>query len=227
MKPLCAKLKRTIVICWMAVLAICVSLPGAYGQSSSDQDATSVKLLLQLLNGIQSMSAKFQQDVVNGNGEALQSTQGVMKIQRPGKFYWQTDLPFEQKINSDGVRIWVYDVDLEQVTVQKVDPGLGKTPAALLSGKPEEVVQQFFVDGHVEGSGDWKYSLKPRDFNSTFSWIELQFNGKKLVSMKLMDSLRQTITVHFTDVVLNPVFSAQTFALSFPKDVDLIDNSHE
>lgn len=226
MKPLYAALKRTVVIYWMAIVVISMS-PLAYGQNPSAQDVMSVDSLLELLNGIQSMSATFQQDVVNGNGEALQSTQGVMKLQRPGKFYWQTDVPFEQKINSDGVRIWVYDIDLEQVTVQKVDPGLGKTPAALLSGKPEEVVQQFFVEGHVEGSGIWKYSLKPRDFNSTFSWIELKFNGKKLVSMKLMDSLRQTISVHFSDVVLNPVFSAQTFALSFPKDVDLIDNSNE
>lgn len=205
-------------------LLLCALFNSAlYGQ---EQDA-SLRSLLQLLNGIQSMSARFQQDVVNGNGEAVPSTQGIMKLQRPGKFYWQTNVPFEQKINSDGARIWVYDVDLEQVTVQKVDPGLGKTPAALLSGNPEVVVQQFYVDGHVEGADGWKFSLKPRDFNSTFSWIELKFRGKQLVHMRLMDSLHQTVNVQFSEVVLNPVFSANTFELAFPKGIDLIDNSRD
>lgn len=218
-------INRRGVLALLGVLLFALASPAFSGPNPSDQNDASMRTLLQLLNGIQSMSARFKQDVVNGNGEAEQATQGLMKLQRPGKFYWQTTAPFEQKINSDGARLWVYDVDLEQVTVQKVDPGLGKTPAALLSGNPQDVVQQFYIDGQMDGSEGWKFSLKPRDFNSTFSWIELKFKGKQLVHMRLMDSLHQTITVQFSEVVLNPVFSANTFELSYPKDIDLIDNS--
>ena len=183
--------------------------------------------LIKLLKATSGMSASFHQESTNTDGEALQTTQGRMKLQRPGKFYWHTREPFEQKINSDGKRVWVYDIDLEQVSIQEVDPGLGQTPAALLSGDPEKVVRQFYIDGARQPNGNWYFNLKPKEEGGLFSALVLQFNGNKLVYMKLSDSLGQTTTVRFADVDLNPVFNAQAFMLHFPEGVDIIDSSQQ
>lgn len=191
-------------------------------QSNKDPSASQ---LIKLLNATSGMSGKFHQEALNANGEALQQTQGRMKLQRPGKFYWHTLEPFEQKINSDGKRIWVYDVDLEQVSIQNVDPGLGQTPAALLSGQPDKVVHQFYVEGVQRAAGNWHFHLKPKEESSLFSDVELQFSGEKLIYMKLSDSLNQTTTVRFADVELNPTFKHQAFMLQFPEGVDIIDSS--
>lgn len=199
----------------------------AAGQAPNTQSKKdpSVLQLIKLLTATSGMSAKFHQEAVNANGESLQQTQGNMKLQRPGKFYWHTQEPFEQKINSDGKRIWVYDIDLEQVSIQNVDPGLGQTPASLLSGEPDKVVHQFYVEGLQRAAGNWHFTLKPKEPSSVFSSVELQFSGRKLVYMKLSDSLNQTTTVRFADVKLNPEFKQQAFMLQFPEGVDIIDSS--
>ncbi|MBL4607257.1 MAG: outer membrane lipoprotein chaperone LolA [Pseudomonadales bacterium] len=208
------------------LLLTCNSVIAEEKESSGllKQQAT-VAELIKLLSATKGMSARFHQESMSANGEALQQTQGTMKLQRPGKFYWHTLEPFEQEINSDGKRIWVYDVDLEQVSIQDVDPGLGQTPAALLSGEPDKVVRKFYVERSLQAGGIWRYTLKPREENALFSSVELQFSGKALVYMKLSDSLSQTTTVQFADVKLNPDFSPQAFMLQFPEGVDIIDSS--
>ena len=207
------------------ILVANTALAAEQANKAQPKKDPSVLQLIKLLNATSGMSAKFHQEALNADGEALQQTQGRMKLQRPGKFYWHTLEPFEQKINSDGKRIWVYDVDLEQVSIQNVDPGLGQTPAALLSGEPDKVVHQFYVEGVQRAAGSWHFHLKPKEESSLFSDVELQFSGEKLIYMKLNDSLNQTTTVRFADVKLNPAFKHQAFMLQFPEGVDIIDSS--
>ena len=101
-------------------IMLLTSLPLNLVQAVDSPEEMASDQLIRLLNGIGGMSAHFQQQVKNANGEEIQRTEGLMKLMRPGKFYWYTQIPFEQKITSDGKRMWIYDIDLEQVIIQDV-----------------------------------------------------------------------------------------------------------
>ena len=212
---------------FLSLTVAILSVSNAAFSSDQTKNKSSSTELINLLNATQSMSARFHQEAINAEGEALQKTSGTMKLSRPGRFYWQTLEPFEQKINSDGKRVWVYDIDLEQVSIQDVTSGIGQTPAALLSGEPDEVVRQFHVEGGRQSRGNWHFVLQPRTEEALFSELILQFSGKKLVYMKLSDSLGQTTTIRFADVMVNPKLGPQAFSLDFPKGVDVIDSSQQ
>jgi len=85
--------------------------------------------------GLHTLQADFEQQVVDGNNRPLQSSQGHMWIKRPGRFRWDYETPYRQQLVADGERLWSYDEDLEQVTVQKASDVLTSTPAMLLSGE--------------------------------------------------------------------------------------------
>ena len=84
--------------------------------------------------GLDTLQANFNQQVMDGNNKLLQSSQGHMWIKRPGRFRWDYEAPYRQQLVADGERLWSYDEDLEQVTVQKAADVLTSTPAMLLSG---------------------------------------------------------------------------------------------
>lgn len=91
--------------------------------------------LQRFFNDVQSYTAKFSQVVLDESFNLLQESSGTLWIQRPDKFRWDYDIPFEQHIVGDGERIWVHDVELQQVTVRRLGGGLGATPALLLAGR--------------------------------------------------------------------------------------------
>ena len=92
--------------------------------------------------------ANFTQEVLDKNGKRIQSASGIMQFSRPGKFRWTYQKPYEQVIVGDGAKFWLYDVDLNQVTVKKLDAALGSSPAALLAGSNE--IERDFALKNVE-----------------------------------------------------------------------------
>src|SRR5688572_32815300 len=105
-------------------------LPGLAG-------AAGAETLKSLLEQTTTARARFAQMVLDKNLKMLQQATGTMQFSRPGKFRWEYDKPFEQTIVSDGSRVWLYDKDLNQVTVRRLDRALGSSPAALLAGSNE------------------------------------------------------------------------------------------
>ena len=113
------------------VLLLLLLLPGmALGASTVDE----LKTLLQQTT---TARAHFAQIVLDSNMRMLQQATGTMQFSRPGKFRWEYDKPYEQIIVGDGARVWLYDKDLNQVTVRRFDRALGSSPAALLAGSNE------------------------------------------------------------------------------------------
>jgi outer membrane lipoprotein carrier protein len=170
----------------------------------------------------QSAQANFTQEVTDHSGKRVQSASGTMQFQRPGKFRWSYQKPYEQIIVGDGVKFWLYDVDLNQVTVKKLDAALGSNPAALLSGS-NEIEQGFDLrnDGARDGL-DWlQATAKAQD--TSFSKIRMGFNAQsELVAMELNDSYGQKTVLRFTDMQHNPKLSAQQFRFTPPKDADVL-----
>jgi chaperone LolA len=169
-----------------------------------------------------SAQANFTQEVQDKNGKRIQSASGTMKFERPGKFRWEYHKPYEQRIIGDGQKFWMYDVDLNQVTVKKLDAALGSSPAALLSGSNE--IETGFTLTDIEGRGGLEWlQATPKSAESTFEKILLGFNAQsELVVMELHDAFGHHTVLRFTELKTNPSFGAQVFKFVPPKGADVL-----
>lgn len=184
--------------------------------------ASGIDSLKTFVTKTHSAQANFTQEVVDQSGKKIQSASGVMQFQRPGKFRWAYQKPYEQIIVGDGVKFWLYDVDLNQVTVKKLDAALGSNPAALLSGS-NEIERGFALqdDGNQDGL-DWLQAT-PKGSDTSFDKIRMGFNAQaELVAMELNDAFGHKTVLRFSNMQHNPKFSAQQFHFTPPKGADVI-----
>lgn len=184
--------------------------------------AGAVEKLKTYIAATHSAQANFTQEVVDQSGKKIQSASGVMQFQRPGKFRWAYQKPYEQIIVGDGVKFWLYDVDLNQVTVKKLDAALGSNPAALLSGS-NEIERGFALqdDGNQVGL-DWLQAT-PKGSDTSFDKIRMGFNAQaELVAMELNDAFGHKTILRFSNMQHNPKFSAQQFHFTPPNGADVI-----
>ncbi|MBI5889649.1 MAG: outer membrane lipoprotein chaperone LolA [Nitrosomonadales bacterium] len=169
-----------------------------------------------------SAQANFTQEVLDKKGKRIQSSSGTMQFERPGKFRWEYRKPYEQLIVGDGKKFWMYDLDLNQVTVKKLDAALGSSPAALLSGN-NEIERDFRLkDIEDRDSLEWLQAT-PKSAESTFEKILMAFNGKsELVVMELHDAFGHRTVLRFTDLKSNPSLPPQRFQFIPPKGSDVL-----
>lgn len=184
-------------------------------------DEPSVQRLTKLLNQMSSLDADFQQRILDARGSRLQEVSGHLSLQRPGQFYWQTENPFPQTVISDGETLWLYDPDLEQVTVQQVDSSVSRTPAMLLSGDVTSMGEKFDVNRIRSGEAE-EFLLQPKEEDSLFEELRLNFSQQQLVSLLLVDSLGQRTSIELFDRKLNTALDSDRFTFQIPEDVDVI-----
>ncbi|MDP2805054.1 MAG: outer membrane lipoprotein chaperone LolA [Gallionellaceae bacterium] len=169
-----------------------------------------------------SAQANFTQEVVDKNGKRIQSASGTMQFVRPGKFRWVYQKPYEQIIVGDGKKFWMYDVDLNQVTVKKLDAALGGSPAALLSGS-NEIERGFTLKDKGEKDGLEWLEAKPKSAESNFEKILMAFNSNsELRVMELFDAFGHRTVLRFSELKNNPSFSPQLFSFVPPKGADVL-----
>jgi outer membrane lipoprotein carrier protein len=177
-------------------------------------------LLQTKLNNIRSMAADFKQ-VVKAKQRVVSRSSGIMALQRPGKFRWQTEQPMAQLMVADGKKIWVYDKDLEQVTVKTQQKGLGGSAALFLSGYDDTVTRDFKVTQSTKGN-DLVFNLKAKSSKENFQQIKLVFRGNNLSGLELYDQLGQTTTVQLLQIKSNPQLANKLFRFKTPKGVDVV-----
>jgi len=185
-------------------------------------DPDSLARLHDKLQAMRSFQSEFTQTVLDGSGAMMQSTQGEIAVKRPGLLYWQTYAPLEQLLVSDGGKLWSYDPDLEQVTVQDVDQRLSQTPALLLSGEVDGLSDSYEVESVQLGDEVWQFQLTPKAPDSLFEQLRLTFSGDTLVQMHLLDSLGQRSSLEFNNVKMNPQLKDKMFTFVPPEGVDII-----
>lgn len=174
-----------------------------------------------LLSRVNSLSATFEQLVLDGTGRRLQQVHGEMVLARPGKFRWRTEEPFPQLLVSNGATLWLYDQDLEQVTRRPVDHRLSSTPALLLSGNLNDLEKTFAVQGPVEGDTG-VFRLLPKNEEALFVVLRIQFTAGIPTEMQLEDNLGQKTGINFSDILLNPEVDDSQFEFQVPAGVDLL-----
>lgn len=169
-----------------------------------------------------SAQADFTQDVRDKNGQRIQLASGTMQFVRPGKFRWVYQKPYEQLILGDGEKFWLYDKELNQVTVKKIDAALGSSPAALLSGN-NEIERGFQLKDNGTRDGlEWLEAV-PRNQDTSFEKIHMAFNAQSdLVVMELQDSFGHTTVLRFAKLQRNPQLAPQLFKFVPPKGADVL-----
>ncbi|ASQ45404.1 outer membrane lipoprotein chaperone LolA [Legionella clemsonensis] len=172
------------------------------------------------LNTIRSLTATFSQ-VVKSKERELSSSSGKMALERPGRFRWETKDPMEQLVIADGEQLWVYDVDLEQVTVKKQEKGVGGTAALFLSGYDDTVARDFDVTESTKGKKQL-FDLHSKSNKANFQRVKLIFVGDVLSGIEMYDQLGQHTIVHLKNVKTNPKLGANLFKFKPPKGTDVV-----
>ncbi|MGE4648951.1 MAG: outer membrane lipoprotein chaperone LolA [Arenicellales bacterium] len=170
---------------------------------------------------VRTLQADFHQVVLDEDLVPLQETSGRMWLSRPGRFRWSYGQPVEQEVLADGVRLWVYDVGLEQVIVRNQSKTLGNTPAALLvnADKPGDSYLIEYLG--EQGANSW-VTLFPKDSSAPFSQIQLGFENGGLRLVQMLDQLDQITRLQFDNVIVNDQLPNDLFRLNLPEGVDMI-----
>ena len=166
-------------------------------------------------------SGDFEQSLIDPDGRLLETTSGTLEIQRPGRFRWVYEEPYEQWLVADGTNIWSYDVDLEQVTVKSQADALANTPALLLGGSGQAMDQFEYGGSFVESGLTW-VRLLPVDTDSGFRRVELGFDDGRLSRMVFLDNLEQTTVVVLKNVIVNEPIDVARFEFAVPDGVDVV-----
>lgn len=196
------------------VLLLTLLAPGVAGAASAD----SLKALLEQTT---TARARFAQMVLDKNLKPLQQVTGTMQFSRPGKFRWEYDKPYEQTIVSDGSRVWLYDKDLNQVTVRRLDRALGSSPAALLAGSNEIEKSYTLTSAGMQDGFDWLEAV-PKAQDTAFERIRLGFGKTGLEAMELRDQFGQVTVIKFSTIERNAKLPLEAFRFTPPKGADVI-----
>ena len=183
--------------------------------------ADGVSSLRDFFNNTATMRAQFSQVVNDKQGRKIQEVDGTMQLQRPNKFRWDYKKPYEQQIVSDGKQVFLYDAELQQVTIRELSKSLGSSPAALLAGG-EAVEKSFTLKNATRKDGlIWVLAL-PKDKDSGFERVLLGFKADKLRKMELYDSFNHITHITFDAVERNPTLQDATFLFTPPAGVDVV-----
>ena len=168
-------------------------------------------------------TARFEQQVFDRAGKAVEKASGTFAFQRPGKFRWVYDKPNKQVLVGDGVKLWIYDPDLAQVTVKRIGQAISSTPAALLAGKDDITALFTLRDAGTADGLNW-VEATPKAQDTGFERVRLGLQGKTLAAMELHDQLGGRTMLRFLDLKANAPVAADSFRFTPPKGADVLED---
>ena len=210
-----------MVIGKKGIVAAVISILAVVNSPRAQESADGRQLIEDFVNNIRTMSGRFEQQLVDADNIVVDESSGTIEIQKPGKFRWTYLEPYEQILVADGLNVWSYDVDLEQVTVKPQAEVLASTPALLLGGT-QNVLEDFdYIGSFTERDTVW-VRLRPKSTENGFTRVELGFNDGRPSRMIFSDNLGQTTLIALFDLELNQDIDERRFSFSPPKDVDVV-----
>lgn len=178
------------------------------------------------LNSNQQMSGRFTQVISSERSSKTQSSTGEFWLKKPSKFRWHYSTPYIQKIISNGEKIWVYDDDLEQVTVKKSTQAIDSTPLGIILGSAS--IDKHFNAATLELKDDLEWMrLTPKNESSGFDYIDIGFKNGLLSRMLLQDSFGQITRLQFTDVEVHADIDDDDFDFEIPEGTDIFEETVE
>ena len=147
---------------------------------------------------------------------------GRLWIEKPNKFRYETTLPWQQSLVSDGQTFWNYDADLEQLTIDTLEHDPAKFPILLLSGQSEKIEELYNIGAYTDDKHN-VYNLQPKSENHYFTSVTLVFRGDVPESIVIRDSMNQFTTITFSNTDVNADLADDLFIFSVPEGVDIVD----
>jgi outer membrane lipoprotein carrier protein len=203
--------------CWLATTPAQSQTPEPVHDEATAEAAAELQ---RLLDATVTLRANFAQQVHDASGRLLEDAAGVVEIARPGRFRWTYEQPWEQLVVTDGEQVWMYDADLEQVSISRIDEALSGSPAMLLGGG--RLAEGFTVTETWQREGLRWLVLVPREADGDFRRISLGHDGELVRRMELVDALGQVTSVTFGDIEPGVDLPAGRFAFEAPPGVDVI-----
>ena len=205
---------------WPAILASLLLVAPVSGIADDVEDP-GLALLRNFLDNVETLTAGFEQQLIDADDVVVEESAGTVEIARPGRFRWSYAYPYEQLLVADGVNVWSYDVDLEQVTVKAQSDALGATPALLLGGS-RDVLEEFdYVDSFTDRGTVW-VRMRPKSSENGFTRVELGFTDGSLSRMLFADNLDQTTIIGLFDITTNAPLDEARFRFEPPAGVDVV-----
>lgn len=185
--------------------------------------ADAVDTLREFAREVKTGRASFTQTVSGPDGARKKISSGDFEFARPDRFRFVYRKPFEQQIVADGRKVWLYDVDLNQVTVRLMSQALGATPAALLAGAAMDKDFELSATPSIDGV-DWVQALPRVQDAASIKSIRVGFRAKALAALEIVDAFGQRSLLQFSAVEANPRLADDRFRFVPPKGVDLIES---
>jgi outer membrane lipoprotein carrier protein len=182
--------------------------------------ADAVDSLRDFAQNVKSGKASFTQTVTSVDGAKKKTSSGQFEFVRPNRFRFVYAKPFEQHIVADGQKVWLYDVDLNQVTVRPLAQALGATPAALLAGATLD--KEFKLEAAPAAEGfEWVLAT-PKVKDGPIQSLRVGFKGKELAALDIVDAFGQRSALRFSALEQNVKLSEDQFRFTPPKGADVI-----
>jgi len=203
-------------------LYCCATLLLIMAQSSFAQ--TGAQSLQANLQGYQQLSGQFTQLISSEKSTHTQTSTGAFWVTKPNKFRWHYITPYVQQIISNGTNVWIYDEDLEQVSIKQASNTIASSPLAIILGSAS-LAELFEVTERIDKEGLEWFSLVPKGEDSGFELIKLAFQHGKLSRMLLHDSFGQRTRLLFSDVAVHTPIDEQLFEFEVPQGADVFDET--
>jgi outer membrane lipoprotein carrier protein len=171
-----------------------------------------------------SATAHFEQQVFDRAGKVVDRSSGTFAFARPGKFRWTYEKPHRQLLVGDGVKLWIHDPDLNQVTVKRMDRMISSTPAALLAGRDDITTLFTLRDAGTADGLNWVDAL-PKAADTGFERVRLGLSGRTLAAMELNDQLGGRSVLRFSEMKANAALPADTFTFKPPAGADVLEDA--
>lgn len=184
----------------------------------AEDSEAAVEALAAKLTPLNALSGRFSQVQTDAAGEVLSRSSGDFTMQRPGLLRWETTEPFPQLLVTDGVQIWLYDEDLEQVTISPVTTQLNQTPAIIFSGDLLKIGQNF----HVTDRGNATFTLRPKMHNDAFQRLDLEFQDKLIKRLTILDGFGQTTEFELSAVKREGPMPVSRFQFTPQPGIDVL-----
>jgi outer membrane lipoprotein carrier protein len=188
--------------------------------SAIAQSPNAIEQFRGFVQSTQSARADFTQSVTDPRGKVTNQTKGTLEFQRPGKFRWTYQKP-EQVIVGDGNKVWMFDADLNQVTVRKLEAAFSSTPAALLAGRAEVEAAFTLIAGGQSEDLNW-VNAEPKSKDAGIEKIRMGFSGNDLRAIELADAFGNKTRINLGKLERNAKIDAKQFTFTPPKGADVV-----
>lgn len=226
-------IRQHIASTLLAAALVGLSLPmsAAHAENAASQQTSSdapIAILNYFASKTQTMQGEFKQMSFNDRGKLEETSTGLFAARMPNQFYWDYQDPFPQTIVADGQKVYVYDPDLEQVTIKSQNEQTQQSPLAML-GDPVKMQQHYHVSfaqkKAVSDSNITWLELLPKEKDNQVAQILMGFDEQTLVAMTMMDGLKRKTSILFSQTTVNKPLDDTLFEFVVPDGVDVVDGT--